>query len=352
MMMNWYKVNDLLRNDSALVSLAIIVAFALLPLITRGQHTHIMTAGETAHYSTRDTIDNFFKRIQPLEVSIQLRDSSLMHLSPTIASAKLKEAMQSQGVSPDNTQKRVLQESMNEALRLSKPFTHIYPLPDTIRLGVIKGELYGPSVFYTREYGIYVPAPMIRSENKEILTRVLIHELFHIQSRRHPNLQEQLYKQLGFVKLKHPIVFPEGFLAQTLLNPDGTDWDYYIPLDLNQQQVLAFPLIVSSQRHFQSNSPNFFSYLKFQLYPLKEMGTTYYLEYSDSFDGLDEQWMPIFFEKITQNTNYIIHPDELMADNFILLTEWIEANKAPSKIDEDGRELLHKLSTIYQIELP
>ena len=40
-----------------------------------------------------------------------------------------------------------------------------------------------------------------------------------------------------------------------------------------------------------------------------------------------------FFEQIEENTNYIIHPDEVLADNFIFLTMWRAGEKTLADFD-------------------
>jgi len=355
MMMNWYSKTPGFKSCRLIaITFWLFVGFNLVEAISQKVQVDIMSAEETEYYSTRDSVDHFFDRVQPLEVSIQLQDSSIAHLTQPQAANQLQAAMLHQGVEAKANEKLLstIESSMNEALRLSQPLLKMYPLPDTIRVGIIQGDLYGPSVFYTRENGIYVPEPMAKAGNEQMLTDVLIHEIFHIQSRNYPELQEKLYAHLGFKKLDLPIIYPDGFIPQTLLNPDGTDWDYYIPLSIDDKKVLAFPLIVSKKSHFDPDEPNFFSYLKFQLFPLQKQKGGYKLSYEGDFDGLDSKWMTPFFERITKNTNYIIHPDELMADNFVLLTKWIESNKAPDKLSEPGKQLLRKLAGEYQVNLP
>jgi len=351
MMMNWSKGILSPINVISFLFLISLSASSFIPKLT-AQHVFIMPAEKTQYYSTRDSVDLFFDRIQPLEVSIQLKDSAIMHLKQADASQLLQVAMRKQGVTPDSSQNQVLRSAMDEALRLSQSLLKKYPLPDTIRVGIIQGDLYGPSVFYTRENGIYVPEPMVKAGNRKMLTTVLIHEIFHIQSRNYPKLQEKLYAHLGFKKLDLPIIYPKSFISQTLLNPDGTDWDYYIPLSIDDKKVFAFPLIVSKKSYFDPAEPNFFSYLKFQLFPLQRQKEGYKLSYEGDFNGLDSKWMTPFFERITKNTNYIIHPDELMADNFVFLTKWIEKETAPDNISESGKGLLRKLASEYEVKLP
>lgn len=349
--MNWSKQMLRIKKSVPLIMLMLVWGSLFIPKLS-SQHVHIMSAEETGHYSTRDSIDHFFDRVQPLEVSIQLKDSAIIHLDQAKASRKLREAMRKQGINPDSAQNQILRSAMKEALRLSSPYLNDYPLNDTTRIGIIQGDLYGPSVFYTREYGIYVPAPMIQNQGKDLLTRVLIHEIFHIQSRMYPDLQERLYAHLGFQKLEHPVKYPKTFLARTILNPDGTDWDYYIPLTLNDKDVLAFPLIVSANPHFNPENSDFFSYVKFQLFPIEMKKGMYHINYGENYDGLEKKWMQPFFETITDNTNYIIHPDELMADNFVFLTQWLDDGVPPEKMSQPGKELLRKLAGEYSIQLP
>ena len=340
----WYRV-----SSSIIIGL---LCFLSEPAALSGQHVEILSADQTAYFSTHDTIDHFFERVQPLEVAIQLKDPSIQQKSQQKASELLKEAMQKEGVTPNETQKNILASSINKALQLSSPLLRLYPLSDTIRLGVIKGNLYGGSVFYTREQGIFIPEPMIQSDNKEVLTKILIHEIFHLQSRRHPHLQEKLYHHIGFKKLDHPIRLPPSFLKRTLLNPDGTDWDYFISLQHKEETKKAFPLIVSKKAVFDTAQTAFFAYLKFQLYELHLTDGKYELTYDDNLDGLDKEWMKPFFEQITDNTQYIIHPDELIADNFVLLTEWIHLKEKPEKVSSEGEKLLRNLAKEYKIDLP
>ena len=58
-----------------------------------------------------------------------------------------------------------------------------------------------------------------------------------------------------------------------------------------------------------------------------------------------------FFEQIGRNTNYIIHPDEVLADNFIFLTMWRAGEKTLKdlKINTDeGKQLLLDMEKIIK----
>ena len=56
---------------------------------------------------------------------------------------------------------------------------------------------------------------------------------------------------------------------------------------------------------------------------------------------IDPHKEPAFLEKIGKNTNYIIHPDEILADNFVRLV--MEDKDVPTpRIIEEMRKVLAK----------
>jgi hypothetical protein len=56
--------------------------------------------------------------------------------------------------------------------------------------------------------------------------------------------------------------------------------------------------------------------------------------------------VPNFFEKITSNTDYIIHPDEIIADNFMYLMMREKKNGLIRSFSKDGTELLRNIKNI------
>ena len=56
--------------------------------------------------------------------------------------------------------------------------------------------------------------------------------------------------------------------------------------------------------------------------------------------------VPDFFEKITTNTGYIIHPDEIIADNFMYIMMREKKNGLQRSFSEDGVELLKNIKKI------
>jgi hypothetical protein len=57
-----------------------------------------------------------------------------------------------------------------------------------------------------------------------------------------------------------------------------------------------------------------------------------------------------FYEQIGTNTTYIIHPNEILADNFVLLALWRNNKSTISElgVDNDGKSLLLSLEKILK----
>jgi hypothetical protein len=56
---------------------------------------------------------------------------------------------------------------------------------------------------------------------------------------------------------------------------------------------------------------------------------------------------PVFFTKIKDNTRYIIHPEEIIADNFMLAV-LAKDKKDYKKFSTEGKKLIESLTTIVE----
>ena len=69
----------------------------------------------------------------------------------------------------------------------------------------------------------------------------------------------------------------------------------------------------------------------------------------DGSPALNMEEVENFFEQIGKNTNYIIHPDEVLADNFIFLSMWRAGEKTLTELDiktAAGKQLLLDIEQI------
>lgn len=179
-------------------------------------------------------------------------------------------------------------------------------LPKVIYLIKTTGAEEGKA-FYTRGTAIVLPESRVRDAGAEVLERTLAHELFHIWSRQNVTLREELYHLIGFSKCQE-MAFPTELKPRKITNPDAPRNDHSIHLRLAGREVVGVPILFSASEKYDTNrGGEFFNYLqfKFLLVPTNELA------------GPEE--VSGFFEQVGRNTTYVIHPEEILADNFALL---------------------------------
>lgn len=299
----------------------------------------------------QDEAEGFFEKASPLDMAIQMG-------RPLPDSFHRKELLKDYRAflrrdveSFNEEEQELLREAFRKAFLLTEKLKPGL-FPDAIGLIKTKGLHYGPSVYYTRENHIIIPKNELEERNMGGLVQVMLHEVFHIYSRYHPNEREELYRLIGFEPLDGPLVFPDSLARRLLLNPDGISIDYAITLEVpgDSLAVRAIPLIVSAQANYSPALPQFFAYLDFQLYPIEETEEGYRVVTRGGHRSPlpSPTRIPGFFEQIGDNTDYIIHPDEVLADNFVflVLAQAGEESFALSNYSERGREVLRGMRKI------
>src|SRR4030095_244472 len=109
----------------------------------------------------------------------------------------------------------------------------------------------------------------------------------------------------------------------------------------------AVPILYSSsERYDEGKGGDFFDYLRFELLLLDDQSSG--ANGSPSHDSKNPTSVPVnrvagFFEKVGRNTSYIIHPEEILAENFTILI--LGSNKTPSP------EIISKMRSILAEEV-
>jgi hypothetical protein len=194
------------------------------------------------------------------------------------------------------------------------------PLPQ--RISVIKTSgLEEGNAAYTREGAVILPRDVIASSEGD-LPRLLAHELFHIASRQHPQLAETLYDTIGFRRCGEVQIPPE-FASRKITNPDAPRNDYCINLDLGAERIHAIPFLYSrSPKYDVARGGEFFNYLQLAFLVVEpgRDGASPRVVSGESGPRLAQmREVSGFFEQVGRNTDYVIHPEEILADNFALL---------------------------------
>jgi len=150
------------------------------------------------------------------------------------------------------------------------------------------------------------------------------HELFHIYTRANPSKRDELYKTINFEKCKE-ITLPAEYQAKRITNPDAPTLEHCLSVQIDgKQQDVVF--VTYANRVYEGGS--FFHYLKQSLLLVEGDASNkmailnneapIYKDYNDASN---------LVELIGDNTNYNIHPEEILAEHFRCLVLNIDVPK-------------------------
>ena len=212
------------------------------------------------------------------------------------------------------------------------------PLPPVILLVKTSGLEEGGAA-YCRGAAIVLPQNMLDNRANQ-LAKVLPHEVFHVLSSHNLALRERLYAVLGFQPCNE-VPLPEPLAAQKITNPNAPLNRYTIMADWNGQPAEWMPVLVSkSPRYDAARGGSLFSYLDFKLMLLEDDGGVRRAALRDGRPVLVEPTdVPGYAEQIGANTKYIIHPEEILADNFVFLVDGRIDLPTPRIIEQMGNVL-------------
>lgn len=256
--------------------------------------------------------DDFVERMSPFDRSARLK---------TNKDVSVQEYLDFVGknVLPwDDTEKQkitsVFQGIQRELDALSLPF------PKTVLFVKTTGGEEGGAA-YTRANAIIFPQAELNATTLQI-QKIICHELFHIISRANPDLLEKFYQAISFAKCNEA-VFPPELEPRKITNPDAPRNDHCIRVEVKGKECRVIPIIfASSGKYDVARGGEFFSYLEFRLLLVEEqpgLDTGRPLHDRQNAKLLAIEQVSGFFEQVGRNTGYIIHPEEILADNFTLL---------------------------------
>ena len=202
--------------------------------------------------------------------------------------------------------------------RLKAPLNRLaLPWPKMIYAVKTTGNEEGGAP-YTRSHALILPKREL-TRSRAMDPRLISHELFHILSRSNPALRDRLYQAIGFARCTE-IDFPATLSSRKLTNPDAPANDHCIRVREAEADVWAVPVLFSrAEKYNVSRGGEFFRYMQFQLLLVDRQGDS--PDAKPMYMGLQPRLVDVkqvtgFFEQVGRNTQYIIHPEEILADNF------------------------------------
>jgi hypothetical protein len=152
---------------------------------------------------------------------------------------------------------------------------------------------------------------------------LLAHELFHALSREDSSLRDDTHALLGFIPFQG-FSYPAEFESRRLSNPDSFDYGGALTVQTATGSAQVVPIIqvrVPLEEAIRLEGPDLFTEVGIDLLAVdittgdvSRDANGNVVKYG--FDNTN--WVPL----MARNTDFIIQPEEVMADNFALLMQW------------------------------
>ena len=225
---------------------------------------------------------------------------------------------------------------IHESLRRISEHLRAYeiPFPDTILLVKTTGREEANAA-YCRRHAVVIPLRFAKLPPAR-LDRLLLHELFHVLSSSSGPTRKELYAIIGFTVCE-PIGVPLPLRDRKITNPDGPLLDAVITIEEKDRSLTLAPLLYASIDRFDPDQGGtVFKYLEFRLLEVQRHNGGWTAIKRDGKPLLhDPENLADFHRQIGANTKYILHPDEILADNFVhmvLQTEDLESPEVVAKM--------------------
>ncbi len=200
-------------------------------------------------------------------------------------------------------------------------------------------EFGGVNTAYTRQNAIMFTDKILSSKK---LYNTFLHEIFHVFSRHNPEIRNKLYAIIGF-RQSNEIQLPKEWYERRITNPDAPALNTIIDLKIGNEIKTLTPLIYASNTLYDTaKAGGIFQSMLFRLMLVEEKNGLWQVVFSEGNPVLYKpSELEDYWNKIGKNTNYIIHPEEIMASNFeLLITE--KKDLANPEIIEKFKQVLTK----------
>ena len=285
------------------------------------------------------------------QVFLKTEDAFLLNLSPFDRSARLKtnknvnhagflQFITKQTMNWDSGEKDKINAIVKRIITSASGYNLLFP--SEIVFVKTTGKEEGNAA-YCRSANVVVLPARFTALPADRLYRLVFHELFHVFSRNNPEIQEKLYEIVSYKKCRE-LKIPEDLFNRKITNPDAVQNNYFFSAGINGNTYTLMPILLASSNYDQKKGGEFFDYLELYFIAVTESGNNMVpmLENGKYILFTLEQ-VPGYLDLVGKNTDYIIHPEEIMADNFVFLLN--NARNLPNM------EILEKMRKVLQVYL-
>ena len=236
-----------------------------------------------------------------------------MQSSEELDEAAYMDFLSSQALDWKSPQIRRVTEAIGQAEARLSEWGAQFDMPDEILLLLTSGKEEPGAIAYTRGEMIVFSAPAVSEDMESGLQRLFLHELFHVLSRHNPEIRKALYATAGFESCQ-AIDFPEKLLQRKLTNPDAHHFDAYISLEIEGESRNLMPLTLAKSAPWTAG--DIFANLELAFLEVKVVEGACTVKGKPVLHPISSA--PDYVARTGGNTGYIIHPEEIIADNFAM----------------------------------
>lgn len=158
---------------------------------------------------------------------------------------------------------------------------------------------------------------MLNMQVAGISTALVAHELWHVISRLNPDVRDQAYAVFHF-KPCNNVDYKTPFKNHVITNPDCPEIRHYIRVDQNGAET-DMALMIRAAGDFQPNG-SLGDYVDMVLVVLDGDDNNKHVRMKNGKPVFENPYqLPDFFKQVGQNTEYMLHVEEITAEHFAAL---------------------------------
>ena len=203
--------------------------------------------------------------------------------------------------------------------KFEKDGYHLPPLDEIVFVKTTMKEECGAGG-YTHGTTIYLGSEMLEEWVQGVADSInpdelLWHEIFHCLTRCNPDFRTSMYQLINFTTHDKDYTIPASVFEYHISNPDVEHHDSSALFNIDGKDIECFCDFVTT-KHFEKPGDNFFASKTTALVPVDGSDLYYTPEQASNFNDI-----------FGTNTNYVVDPEECMADNFAYALTYGTAGK-------------------------
>lgn len=133
---------------------------------------------------------------------------------------------------------------------------------------------------------------------------LITHELFHCLTRNHPEFRTAMYNLLGFTVQDEDFPIARSIMDRVISNPDIGRHNSWAAFEIGGE-LKNCVVVFTTGKPFEQPGDNFFDEMATGLVPIDDLSVMYTSDEAANF-----------WEVFGKNTDYVVDPEETLADNF------------------------------------